>query len=294
MGFNQNTIPESVIAEVFEGLKSEEMSLAEQIGYATRVMDIAGTLPVSASITSLAGIPLGGIQEGAMAPENIDGFGSVDYRCLRHIGSDVLLDGIVRSLEAFGYDSLAASARSCRAQAAASIDALLNARLVDAALNETTAAALPYTNPGSTPIQDMFAAQRLCGRGDLAVIGGDVAEALSTHPDFLSQTAYFDAGGVGMGTIVQQMRGLSPSLQTVVVGSTMFRASNPGQALQLNYQFDGTFWVGHSRSLVFVDAGSVSEMGREVRREASILRHTHRADIIRTHVEMGCTITGVI
>lgn len=293
MGYNQSTIPESVVAEVFEGLKSEEVSLVQQVGTSTRVRDIAGVLPIASSLSTLASSQAG-IQEGAIAAENVDGFSSVDYRCLRHTGLDLLLDGVVQSLESFGYDALNTAAMNCRAQAASSLDALLNTRCSDATLNETLAAALPYTNPSSTPIQDLFAAQRLCGRGDLAIIGGDVAEALSTHPDMTAQSSYFDAGGVGLGVIVQQLMGLSPSLQNVVIGSTLFRTSNPGQAIQLGYQFDGLMWLGHSRNLVFVDAGESSETDRDVRREATIIRYTHRADIVRTHVETGCVVTGVI
>ena len=293
--FNTANIPQLVLDETFRGLESETTSLADELASRIEVADIAGVLPTAPSINSLAQLR-GGIAEGAQPPVEIMDFSSTTYSTLRFVGVGGVADGVRMSLEAMNYSALEVIARRCRQQAGAGIDAALNTVLTSAALNTAVAVGGGvWTNPASTPLDDIQTAVRTCGFGDTICLGNDVGFALQEHPDFTARFSNYSGGAISEGELGMALRGIWPNFTNIVIGGRLYNSANPAAAVTLAYQFDGTAWVGHKSDLVMAEMGSgTSESQRDMRSEIEEIRFTRRVDIVRPHQEMAVVLTGVI
>lgn len=294
--FDRGGFPAIVLDQTFMGIESEVVSVADTLGTRVQVKALSGTLPVESSISSLAKNPVAGLAEGAEIPDDIMSFTSTTYTLLRYAGAGSVTDGEREHLRDLGYEPLTRAARKARADACAGIDNRLDTVLTSGSVNNSQAASNgAWTATTSTPIEDLQDALRKCGKGDTLFLGGDVVEALVVHPDMVAQFSNFAGGAITEGQLANLLTGLFPSVNSVVLGSTVYNSANPGQTLSLTYQFDGTAWVGWKRDLLLVeqDSGS-SESWRLPRREATAIRFTRRIDIVRPHKEMGCVITGIV
>lgn len=292
--FNVQNIPQIVLDETFRGIESEVTSLADVVCTRVEVADLAGILPTAPSINSLAQLKPG-LPEGAEPSEKIMDFTSTNYNCLRYVGLGVVTDGVRMSLEAMNYAPLEVLARSCRQTAGSGIDGLLNTVLSSAALNTAQAAgAGVWSNPASTPLDDIQAATRANGHGDLMVLGNNVAFFLQEHPDFVSRFSNFSGGAISEGELVNTINNIWPWITKVIVGGRMYNSANPSAAATVAFQFDDLAWCGHSSDLVLTEMGAGRvETQRDLRREAEEVLFSRRCDIVRPHQEMGVVITGV-
>lgn len=293
--FNTANIPQLVLDETFRGLESETSSLADEVATRIEVADIAGVLPTAPSINSLAQLR-GGIAEGAQPPAEIMDFTSTNYSTLRYVGVGGVADGVRMSLEAMNYSALEVIARRCRQQAGAGIDARLNTVLTSAVLNTAVAAAAGvWSNPASTPLDDIQTAVRTAGYPDSIVLGDDVSFALREHPDFVARYSNFSGGAISEGELANALRGIWPNFTNITLGGRLYNSANPAAAVVVAFQFDGLANCFHKSDLVFAEMGSgTSESQRDMKAEIEEVRYTRRCDLVRPHQNMGVVLTGII
>lgn len=294
--FNTANIPQLVLDETFRGLESETSSLADEIASRYDVADIAGILPTAPSINSLAQLR-GGIAEGAQPPTEIMDFTSTNYSCLRYVGVGGVADGVRMSLESLNYSPIEVIARRCRQQSGSGIDALLNTVLTSAVLNTAVAAAAGvWSNPASTPLDDIQTAVRTAGYPDSIVLGDNVSFALREHPDFVARFSNFSGGAISEGELANALRGIWPNFVNITLGGRLYNSANPAAAaVVVAFQFDGLANCFHKSDLVLAEMGSgTSESQRDMEAEIEKVRYTRRCDLVRPHQEMGVVLTGVI
>ncbi len=295
MSFSSANIASFVLEQAFEGLQSEVTSFADEACTKIPVDSTTGTLQLESSITGLASSKVGLIAEGAAPDMSILDMATTSYQLGRATGFGSVVDGIRDSLANVNYDAVERAMRKAMKDAARKLDSELNTRLSDTSVNKSQAASAVWTASTTNVIGDFQAAARKCGYGDTLILGGDVLEALQVHPDFTSETANFSGGSLPEGEVLGYFQRKFPYLQNVIFGRRMYNSANPGQAISLDYEFDGLAWIGHKRDLLLLEMGSgATEQDRDIAREATLVRFTRRVAVLRPHTEMGCVITGVI
>ena len=297
MGFNNNTLPGEVLDRVIMGLEGKDGALVDQVGQKIFVSDLSGTIPAIASKSLLARLEDAGLPEGAVAKDFDMEMENDSYALRRYVGKSYIADGTRIALDKYGLKTLSMYAMQCRRVAAGKLNKKLDTVLKDTGKNKQKTVSTAWTDAAnSTPIKDMQDAMELCGYGDFAIFGRDVAEALVLTDDFKSRSHNFAAGGVTQAELVGQIRGLFPNLRKIIIGTNMFDLNAEGLPTNLGYQFDGLAFVGHERGLAVLEQQGAPESAqwRDEHREATGIRYTRRMDIVRVHEDLGCVFTGTI
>jgi hypothetical protein len=290
-----DTVAKTTVDEIFEGLQGTPSAVADRACKRVTVDSRVGSYAAHASYGNLSQLSDDGLAEGVEAREKVHNVTNTDFSLKRFVGIGSIHDGDKLSLQKGNFSPLTRMAESCRREAGAKLDSQLNTVLTDTDLNLTQAVGNgAWSSSSSTPYADITAALKKCGYGDLMVLGREQMEELMEHPDFTGKFLGFAGGAIAPGELQGVLRSLFPSVRTIVLGDTVYNSANVADTVSLAYTFDGTAWVGHSEDLVLLELpGFESEMARNIFAEKDIVRYTRRAQVIRPHKEMGCTLTGV-
>ena len=297
---NTNQLPTGVEGEIIEGLQGEEQPVIDVIGTLEPVMAQSGSISIRSSFGSLPNDRAEPYPEGFVLQPKEDDFEELAYFCKRYSGTYAINDGTRLTLDnAHGFDILGKYSRDCKKQSVGIANRKLAAAITSNTTSEEVSASNPWDGASGTPISDMHTGVNKIGlRPDFAVVGNDVLQALQTNDEFLSHLTNWDGGGaIAPGEVVSTLKSLFPSLQTVVLASGIYNASDPGQAsISLSYAFDGVFCMGYKEDLLKIQlkGGESFAMWRDEGGEKTNLRYTDRFDQKPAHKEGRFFVSSII
>jgi len=114
--------------------------------------------------------------------------------------------------------------------------------------NTTLTGADQWTDPTSTPIQDIEAGLSVITAGtgkvpNVIAMGFDVYKALKSHPQIQNLTAGVNTGGVisesRFETIIKEHFGV----EEVLIGKAVINTGKPGEPDSMGYAWGGNFWA---------------------------------------------------
>jgi len=295
MGFNQNSVPGDVLKRVFKGLQSKDGALIDRVGVKIPVTALAGTLPTLPSVNTLGRASDTGLPEGAVAKGFDLEMGSVTYSLLRYVGMGSIPDGVKVETDALGLQTLSYYMARAKLEQDVKLNAKLDGILKSTSLNLEQAAGTAWSDPSATPIENIMAALRRCGKGNVLILGDDAVDELSVHPDITARLSNYSGGAVSEGELLALLQRQFKSVSKVILGSNLYNSAAEGLDATVAYQFDGLAWVGHEDDLVIAEmrTGSETESWRERAAETTMVRDTRRVDIKRPNQDKGCVITGI-
>jgi hypothetical protein len=295
MGFNPASLPGDVLDRVFKGLESQDGALVDRLGVKIPVSQLSGTMPTLPSVNNLGRPSDTGLSEGAEAKPFSAELSSVAYSLKKYVGMGSVPDGVKVELDALGMQTLSWYMQRAKAEQDVKINAYFDSVLKDTSLNLTQAAGTVWSDSSSTPIENIQSALRKCGKGDTIVLGDDVVDELSVHPDITARISNYSGGAASEGELLELFLRLFKSVKKVVLGTNLYNSANEGQSATIAYQFDGLAWVGHERDIVipYMNTGNETEQEREAKKGATTVIATRRLDIKRPNRDTGCIITGI-
>lgn len=309
MAYDVGKIPESLLGMLAEGINREEGSLADLLCTRREVDALTGTITVEPSASNIPRKPLDsagsldtdpGIAEGAEHGVRDDEYDEVSYHCRRYGDAAFVKLAIIAALDKkTGKSNLQKKIANARKGAMRKVDAKLRGVLTDTNLNESTAVTTLWSDSTSAPFKDIRTNLRGLLGADTIVMGGDVADALADHPDFLAEKSNFSAGTLGDGEVANVLRKKFSKVTNIIVADSYFSNTNPEGVSGLNteFDFDGLFWMGYKKDLLLTEFSAMSphtDQDKAVLRAGQIIVWERRLDIIRPHKEMGKLLTGVV